>query len=102
MSRAGPGVEQSVNAAGGEGSDPVTPDKPAGPADHEPADVAAVCRDCHVLLAATLWPRLCELDPELPAELLRANFTVHLVAESRVSTPYARSAMPHVSTFSGK
>ncbi len=39
------------------------------------------CRGRHVVVAAPLWPRLCEADPDLPAELLRAGVFVHLVAE---------------------
>jgi hypothetical protein len=68
--------------------------EPAGP---EPAVASEVSGGRHVVLASRLWLRVCELDPELPAELLRARVTIHLVAESRVSPPNAWTACPHES-----
>ena len=59
---------------------PTFKDADAGPAEAEGAHRGGR----HAVLDAPLWPRLVDLDPELPAELLRAGVTVHLVAESRV------------------
>ena len=102
------GVAASPPAAAAPGDDGTVPSGvgeallPEGTASAEPSSTAALHptfaeagtgpaeeedgrdRGRHVVLDAPLWPRLVELDPELPAELLRAGVTVHLVAETRV------------------
>ena len=66
--------------AGGPADAPGAPDEPptGGAA---PSAGTYPHHGCHVLVAAPLWPRLCEADPDLPAELLRAGVLVHVVAE---------------------
>ena len=98
--QSGHGDGQAGTADGGQTSDAVTFEESAGPAEPEPAVAVDVPRGCHVVLAAPLWPRLCKLDPELPAELLRAKGTIHLVADSRVS-PYRASIACPLEPISG-
>ena len=81
--------EQAVDAANTQGSVVMTSTDAAGRADSEAAERA---RRCHVVLAAILWPRLCELQPDLSVKL-RARSMVHLVAESRVRRPCACAAL---------
>ena len=92
--QSGQGDEKSPGAAGDQKAPPVTFEDAAEPAGPEPADAAGLSRGCHVVLAAPLWPRLCELDPELPEELARAKATLHLVAESRVSLFHCAYCLP--------
>ena len=49
----------------------------------------------HAVVAAPLWPRLCDMDPDLPAALLQAGVFVHLVAEpARVRPSAPKQSQP--------
>ena len=91
-----PGTEGTAGAATvPEGEAGAIPAEPADSADPTPpvrrlpAAAEERVHGRHVVLDAPLWSRLVQLDPEVPAELLRAGIMVHLVAESRVR-PFAR------------
>ncbi len=74
---AAPDDAAATELAGGPADEPAAEPSPTG--GHDPG--AYPSRGRHVVVAAPLWPRLCEADPDLPAALLRARVFVHLVAE---------------------